>query len=319
MDKTTPKWKYKAEIKFKKPGRKIYTLFLHCSASDSASHDDISVIKRWHTVDNNWPHVGYHFFINKNGDIQEGCSLESTPIAQKGYNTGSIAICLHGLKKNKFTEEQFSSVRTLCASILEPYSKKIRIRGHSEVSKKSCPVFDYKTVLNLNSNGYRSESAIKPTSNKNSQTTEADDQTIAVLKSPTAIRIFNKGNQVKTLQQLLTQLGHPCFCDGLFGKKTEQVVRGFQRAKRITADGIVGIRTIDAMFSSKSVLLKMGDKRTDVKVLQLLLTMIGKLIIHDGIFGSGTEKALKSQQKLLRLKADGIFGAKTREKLLNAF
>ena len=119
MDKTAPKWTYGSNITFQPPSRDVHSIFVHCSASDVASHDDISVIRRWHVVDNGWSHVGYHFFINKNGDIQEGCALDQIPIAQKGHNNGSIAICVHGLKKSLFTKQQMDSGKKFCKAITD--------------------------------------------------------------------------------------------------------------------------------------------------------------------------------------------------------
>jgi len=136
---------------FVKPEREVNTTFLHCSASDLAAHDDVSVIKRWHVVENGWSDVGYHFFIKRDGTIQFGRSLEHNPAAQKGHNTGSIAICLHG--NARFTKAQFKSLKKLCNDINNEYSGMV-FRGHNEVNKgKACPVYDPKIVLGLDKKG----------------------------------------------------------------------------------------------------------------------------------------------------------------------
>lgn len=141
---------------FEKPGRPVDRVFLHCSASDNPDHDSVHVIRRWHTAEppegNGWGDVGYHFFIQKNGGIQQGRALEVSPAAQKGHNTGTIAICCHGLRD--FTEAQKSSVHALCKEINEAYSGKITFHGHCEVSNKSCPVYPYKKWLRLDQAGY---------------------------------------------------------------------------------------------------------------------------------------------------------------------
>lgn len=139
---------------FQKPNREVTDVFIHCSASDNPKHDDVSVITKWHQ-ERGWSTIGYHYFIKKDGTLQEGRDLERTPAAQKGYNTGSIAICLHGLEKDKFTEAQFETLRKLCSEINEKYAGHIYFRGHCEVNPhKTCPVFDYKKVLNLNTIGH---------------------------------------------------------------------------------------------------------------------------------------------------------------------
>lgn len=138
---------------FEKPFRHVDTVFIHCSASDNPDHDDVSVIREWHLA-RGWHDVGYHYFIKKDGTIQLGRDLEQIPAAQQGYNEGSIAICLHGLEKSKFTEAQFDSLRDLCGQINSAYGGTIRFRGHNEVSAKACPVFDYRDVLDLDDEGY---------------------------------------------------------------------------------------------------------------------------------------------------------------------
>lgn len=319
---TPPKWKYREPIHFTAPGRTVHTIFLHCSASDNPAHDDRSVMKKWHLA-RGFSDIGYHFFINKNGNIQEGRSIESTPAAQQGHNTGSIAISCHGLKIENFTREQLESVKALCEAIVGGYDKKIRIRGHCEVSSKSCPVFDYKTLLNLDESGYM------PTSSADQSTLDTIFETISDTVSSTfsealsrinkpalapganSIQLFDRGDKVLALQKVLNRIGYPCGKDAIFGQQTHQCVNALQQAKGLEADGIVGRKTIASMFSSPTVILKSGDNNTDVAVLQLLLILHGKELASDGIFGAGTKKALESLQASLETRADGIFGPKT--------
>lgn len=139
-------------MKFNKPKRKVSKVFIHCSDSDRYYHDNIETIRKWHVQDNGWSDVGYHFFITKDGYIHTGRDIKKIPSAQKGHNTGSIAICLSG--RNEFTEKQFESLRKFCKEIKQAYDNKITFHGHCEVSGKTCPVFDYKEELNLNNQGY---------------------------------------------------------------------------------------------------------------------------------------------------------------------
>lgn len=145
-------------ITFTPPKRFVQSVFLHCSASDNPSHDDIKVIREWHVMGNKWKDVGYHFFIKKDGTVQKGRSLEEIPAAQLHFNVGSIAICVGGLKN--FSKEQMKSLKELCTAIRDAYkisnpSRQIRFRGHREVDPgRECPVFDYIKVLNLDVKGF---------------------------------------------------------------------------------------------------------------------------------------------------------------------
>jgi len=138
--------------KLKKPARRVWCVFLHCSASDRPEHDYPLVMEQWH-LERGFKEIGYHFFIQKDGTICEGRSLEKVPAAQAGHNTGSIAICCHGLEKDKFTPEQRASLYALCHQLNRLYKGGLSFHGHCEVSAKTCPVYDYKAWLRLDAAG----------------------------------------------------------------------------------------------------------------------------------------------------------------------
>lgn len=137
--------------KFKRPKREIDRIFLHCSATNVPSHDDVEVIRRWHK-DQGWSDIGYHFFITSGGELQVGRKLSNSPAAQRGHNAGTIAICLSGLNVEDFTERQFDTLIKLCEDINEQIPN-LTFHGHCEVSSKLCPVFDYRKVLSLDEFG----------------------------------------------------------------------------------------------------------------------------------------------------------------------
>lgn len=148
--------------KFNRPKRRVSRVFLHCSAHDGEHTDNAETIDAWHK-DRGWSGIGYHFFIRFDGTIEHGRPLNRTPAAQGGNNRGTIAICCHGGQNSKpdaFTQEQFDSLKRLCADIDKVYSGKITFHGHKEVSRKACPVYDYKSILGLDKNGYLKKGAI---------------------------------------------------------------------------------------------------------------------------------------------------------------
>ena len=130
------------------PVRDINKIFIHCSASDADDHDRAEVIKDWH-LQRGFSDIGYHYFIRKDGTLENGRPLDKIPAAQKGHNDGSIAICLSGL--DHFTEKQFSTLRQLCYKLDDEYD--VTFHGHREVSNKTCPNFDYKSILRLDMEG----------------------------------------------------------------------------------------------------------------------------------------------------------------------
>lgn len=126
----------------------------------------------------------------------------------------------------------------------------------------------------------------------------------------------DKGPDVREIQTLLYDNGFWTYhtITDYFGDVTESAVKNFQSAKNITVDGIVGDTTYSYLLNGvkNDIMLKKGDTGSEVKEVQQMLS-----ITADGIFGSGTESAVKSFQSKNGLTADGIVGPKTYETLVN--
>ena len=206
---------------FTKPKRKVLRVFIHCSASDHPEHDNIATIRGWH-LSRGFRDVGYHFFICKDGSLQYGRDLEKTPAAQKGHNLYTLAVCLHGLKEEKFTKAQFKTLKQLARQIEHNYDN-ISFHGHCEVSAKACPVFNYKQVLDLDIYGSLDQDPLALTPlNKN----HPDDLPELTLGS--------RGEAVELLQQLLF-----IKVDGIFGPQTSRSIRAFKKLHKLYASDLV--------------------------------------------------------------------------------
>lgn len=139
---------------FEAPKRRVNRVFIHCSASevDITGPDLVLEIDRWHR--NRKPpfsEIGYHFVIDKLGDVLPGRSLEKKPAAQAPHNTATIAICVHGLvfPPNWYGRPQAAALKGLCEEINLAYSGVIAFWPHNAVSSKSCPVFNEAKLLGL--------------------------------------------------------------------------------------------------------------------------------------------------------------------------
>ena len=135
---------------FTKPKRHVERVFLHCSASEMNMSGKAMVdeIRRWHKA-RGFTDIGYQFLIDKAGLVMTGRSLETRPAAQKGHNTDTIAIMVHGLELDLFPDVALQACKSLCAEINEAYEGRVSFHGHCEVSAKACPVFDYAALLGL--------------------------------------------------------------------------------------------------------------------------------------------------------------------------
>ncbi|MEE4377865.1 MAG: N-acetylmuramoyl-L-alanine amidase [Candidatus Competibacteraceae bacterium] len=306
MAVTPPTWSHGSTITFQPPGRNVHTVFVHCSASDRARDDDVSVMRRWHVNGNGWNDVGYHYFITKQGHIQAGRPVGKIPAAQYQHNSGTIAICLHGLKEGLFTSQQFQSLIALCKSIDAAYpDKKLRFRGHREVANKACPVFNYKLVLGLDGSGYMTGS-----------TNPAASPAVSPPPAPRpddSTQTFDKGKPVIALQSVLVLLGENLKIDGIMGQITTQAVKTFQKKAGLSVENGVNAKTKAALVAAlgQGPTLQKPTSGNKVKALQHLLKLAGSNLKADGSFGNITKGAVEKFQQANGLSVTGIADPKT--------
>jgi peptidoglycan hydrolase-like protein with peptidoglycan-binding domain len=167
---------------------------------------------------------------------------------------------------------------------------------------------------------------------------EANDAPAGYTRLLKLVNPYMSGSDVLAVQTKLQELGYfKGSLGGNFGPITQAAVIAFQKANKLEVDGIVGIKTWNALFAAKSVeptkptptptptvqysrLLKVispymrGD---DVKAVQTALKAAGydpKGI--DGVYGENTESAVKAFQKAKKIEVDGIVGKITWGKLI---
>ncbi len=140
-------------VDFIKPARQVNRVFIHCSANSNPrwGMQELEILH----IQRGFGEIGYHYFLDRAGQVLTGRSLEKHPVAQAGHNANTIAICVHGGFKNvdDFLPMQLKKLKELCEAINKAYNSNITFHGHCEVSTKPCPVFDYKKVLSLDENG----------------------------------------------------------------------------------------------------------------------------------------------------------------------
>jgi len=105
--------------------------------------------------------------------------------------------------------------------------------------------------------GGSSHSKLVPTTTAPATTTPPPTTTTAPVTQPgtTAVRPptatlspGEQGIQVRALQRSLARLGYkPGAIDGKYGPRTEKGVKAFQAAEGLTADGVVGPKTLAAL------------------------------------------------------------------------
>ena len=137
----------------------VTAIFVHCSATqpdwmeNSPLPAKIAEIGRWHEK-RGWNKIGYHWVIDRNGEIGKGRDEHIPGAHVAGHNTGSLGICLiggHGSSENdpfgkNYTPEQEIALLNLIEDI-KTRAKISKVRGHNEVAAKACPGFNVKRWL----------------------------------------------------------------------------------------------------------------------------------------------------------------------------
>lgn len=147
------------------------------------------------------------------------------------------------------------------------------------------------------------------------------------------LRFGDTGLDVKFAMQRLRDLGfYTKKVDEKFGAGMMAAVKAFQRKNSLTADGVLGPKSLEVLFSDAVLdaddlkpvipeqtgprILKKGCEGEDVKTVQACLIALGyytgKL---DGKYGNGTYNAVRLFQARNALKVDGKVGPKTLEKM----
>ncbi|MBQ8093964.1 MAG: peptidoglycan-binding protein [Clostridia bacterium] len=175
---------------------------------------------------------------------------------------------------------------------------------------------------------------VLPTTSVTSSTSSSSSSSGSVL------HYGSQNEQVRQLQQNLTALGYYSgSITGHYGSKTEASVSAFQRANGLSADGVAGTKTLNAISaaltgstsssssssstskttttstvtaSSSDNMLKLGSKSDEVRTLQTNLKTLGYYSGSiTGNYGNLTKEAVYNFQRANGLSADGVAGAKT--------
>jgi len=136
-----------------------------------------------------------------------------------------------------------------------------------------------------------------------------------------------QGPSIRQVQERLNQLGaSPALTtDGAFGTLTEAAIMVFQRSRGLTADGIVGPNTWNALFITAppppqtiwppypGIVLRRGMQGPSIRQVQERLNELGEnpQLAADGTFGPMTEAAVVAFQRSRGLTPDGIVGPNT--------
>jgi len=131
-------------------------IIIHCTATDpnwmanAPLSAKIAEITNWHKQ-RGFRTIGYHWVIDRNGDVLPGRKETEIGAHVASKNTGTIGISLvGGLGSNEndafsthYTLAQANALRGLIAAI-KARTPITKISGHNEYAQKACPGFNVK-------------------------------------------------------------------------------------------------------------------------------------------------------------------------------
>jgi N-acetylmuramoyl-L-alanine amidase len=135
--------------------RDIKNIVIHCTATPLST--TVESIKRYWREHLGWKNPGYHFLIEKNGNVQYLHDIEKVANGVRGHNQNSIHIAyIGGVDKNQRaidnrTRQQCISMLLLVNEFHEMFPE-ADIKGHRDFSgvAKDCPSFDVKKWISAN-------------------------------------------------------------------------------------------------------------------------------------------------------------------------
>lgn len=128
----------------------INLIVIHCAASKNgrslatANETAAQVIDRWHRdagfhrtaanvaeCNRHLKYIGYHYVIDITGKTETGRRIGETGAHVRGYNSGSVGICMTGT--DAFTPAQWEALRILVNGLKTRFPS-ARICGHRDLS-----------------------------------------------------------------------------------------------------------------------------------------------------------------------------------------
>ncbi len=128
--------------------RQINKIIVHCAATREGENIPVEEIRRWHVEGRGWSDIGYHFYIDLEGEIFKGRDIAKMGAHCKGYNRNSIGLCYCGgveedgkTPKDTRNEAQKESLLAVLRTLKAMYPDAC-IHSHNDFANKACPSFD---------------------------------------------------------------------------------------------------------------------------------------------------------------------------------
>ena len=127
--------------------RTITLIIIHCSATPEGRSLSFEECRRDHIMHRHFRDIGYHFYITRDGTVQDGRPIEKVGAHCEGHNTHSIGICYeggldaNGKPADTRTEAQRKALKSLVERMHRLFPKALIVGHHDLNPRKACPCF----------------------------------------------------------------------------------------------------------------------------------------------------------------------------------
>lgn len=140
---------------------KRHTAVLHVSATKMSQDFTFEDCRNYHVNVKRWSDIGYHFYIEKSGEIHKGRPLNRNGAHVRGHNSGTIGICCEGgILENGAPGDTMNDLQKLAVEglllALKKGNPQMKVTGHRDYSPdlngngiiepfefmKACPCYD---------------------------------------------------------------------------------------------------------------------------------------------------------------------------------
>ena len=134
--------------------RPITEIIIHCTATrpewraGKSLAEKFAEVRQWHLA-RGFADIGYHYLIDRDGQVMVGRDIGRVGAHVKGRNTGTIGVALfggHGSSENdrfaeNFNAAQDEALENLLDQLRDEFGP-LRVSGHNEYAAKACPGFN---------------------------------------------------------------------------------------------------------------------------------------------------------------------------------
>lgn len=229
----------------------IDMIVLHHAEASKCSPKDI----HWWHICAGYSGIGYHYFVDKLGNVYRGRPDDVIGAHAKGHNSTSIGVCFEGrYNKEVMPQAQLEAGKELIAYLKKKYNI-TTVKRHKDLMATDCPgaLFPFEEVVNqakenLVLSFQRAATADKFKFPKYGCDGHYGDETKAVMQKCVIKKrlLYKYANATKLVQRLLGVKQ-----DGICGKDTETAIKNFQHKNNLQVDGCVGLNTWRALLGVK--------------------------------------------------------------------